>query len=134
MQHISFATKVVSGKGGGVLRNKAANWRMEDRNLETKFWKTKLGRFTGLGFICGRDLSVGLKLGLHKSPAARLARHDPIWSYAKNGLSRSGPRPARLGHDRPGYRVGQDQGICSMTNRTARPDNFIIFSKNILIN
>ena len=62
VQHISFATKVVSGKGGGVLRNKAANWRMEDRNLETKFWKTKLGRFTGFRFICGRDLGVGLKL------------------------------------------------------------------------
>ena len=62
MQHISFATKVVSGKGGGVLRNKAANWRMEDRNFETELWETKLGRFTGLGFVCGRDLGVGLKL------------------------------------------------------------------------
>ena len=45
-----------------MLRNKAANWRMNDGNLGTELWETKLGRFTGLGFICGRDLGVGLKL------------------------------------------------------------------------
>ena len=58
---ISYWKKKPNGKGGGVLRNKAANWRMDDGNLGTELWETKLGRFTSLGF----DLFVGIYTATH---------------------------------------------------------------------
>ena len=44
-----------------MLRNKAANWRMDDGNLGIELWETKLGRFTSLGF----DLFVGIYTATH---------------------------------------------------------------------